>query len=63
MQRNGRRGLSFNQVRIVDEVHALKITKPLLIIDIFINKVKELHEAGEYWFEILSHRKCNEGND
>lgn len=63
MQRNGGRGLSFDQVRIVDEVHALKITKPLLIIEIFIKKAKELHEAGECLFEILSHRKCNEGND
>ena len=47
LQRNGGRGLSFNQVRIVDEMHALKITKPLLIIEIFIKKAKELHEAVE----------------
>ena len=47
LQRNGSRGLSFNQVRIVDEMHALKITKPLLIIEFFIKKGKELHETGE----------------
>jgi hypothetical protein len=57
LQRNGGRGLSFNQVKIVDEMHAMKITKPLLIIDNFIKKAKDLHEAGEFWFENLKFRK------
>lgn len=48
MQRNGGRGLSFEQVKIVDEVHALRIKKPLLIIEIFNKKAKEMHEAGEF---------------
>ena len=48
LQRNGGRGLSFEQVKIVDEVHALRVNKPLLIIDIFNKKAKELHEAGEF---------------
>ena len=63
LQRNGGRGLTFNQVRIVHEVHALKITKQLLIMEIFIKKAEELHEAREYLFEILSLIKCDEGND
>ena len=48
LQRNGGRELSFEQVQIVDELHALRVKKPLLIIEGFNMRAKELHEAGAF---------------
>jgi hypothetical protein len=46
LQRNGGRGLSFDQVKIVDEIHAYKIKRPLRILEIFTEKAKSLHGLG-----------------
>lgn len=46
LERNGGRGLSFDQVKIVDEIHALKIKRPSRILELFVEKAHVLHESG-----------------
>jgi hypothetical protein len=48
LERNGGRGLSFDQVKIVDKIHALKIKRPLRVLELFIEEAKFLHESGMF---------------
>ena len=45
-QRNGGRGLSFDQVKIVDDAFAMGVKKPLQFIKVFERKAKLELEAG-----------------
>ena len=47
-ERNGGRGLSFGQVKIVDEAFAIQIKKPLQVIEYFIRTVNNQLEAGMF---------------
>ena len=47
MQRNGGRGLSFDQVDILEEARSLRITRPLAIIKYYENSAKVLRNHGK----------------
>lgn len=47
-ERNGGIGLSFGQVKIVDEAFAIQIKRPLQVIEYFIRTVNNQLEAGMF---------------
>jgi hypothetical protein len=47
-ERNGGRGLSFDQVKIVDDAFAINVKRPLQVVEYFIKTVKDQQEAGMY---------------
>lgn len=53
IRRNGGRGLSFEQVEMMDTVIQLRITKPAAVILFFENVAKQILEDGKIFSRIL----------